>query len=211
MFTVATRWSRRRLPDLPTGLGAGRVVYLDIETTGLWADSSHVTLVGMVSPERGGRRLKQFFLDRPSAEAPMLRRVRRELASFSGTVTYNGIGFDLPFLRRRARLLGLRWPWIETYDLLWMARSWKQTHGRLQNCCLRTVMAHFGVDRDDHTSGGEMVVAYSRWLGTRDPAARQVILDHNADDVALLPEVFVHLSRPPERRQRPARSASRAR
>ena len=184
----------RPLPRLPEGsLPAGRVAYLDIETTGLAAAFAQVTLVGIAWGDGRERVLEQHFVDAPDREATVLGRVARLLRGFAGAVTYNGGTFDLPFLRHRARMLGVRWPWVEQLDLLRAARRWRRSHGRLPNCCLGTVLAHFGVQRVDETSGVDMVNAYRRWLRTGNPAHRSLILDHNADDVLLLPDLVPHL------------------
>lgn len=165
------------------------------EYAGLCASDAQVTLVGVAYRERDGRRLVQFFANSPEAELELLRATCDLLGSFAGTVTDNGVGFDLPFLRSRARMLGLHWPWIETYDLLWTARAWNKRYGQLPDCRLQTVMAQFSLGRKDHTSGNDMVQAYWSWLETHDPAARRVIVKHNADDVLLLPDVANRLLR----------------
>lgn len=193
-----TRWTPRHLPSLPRDvLPAGAVAYLDIETTGLAPASAQVTLVGLAWGEKGGRRLKQYFVDRPRSEPAVLRKVAADLGEFAGTVTYNGTSFDLPFLRQRARSHGVRWPWVETFDLLRVARAWRQRHGLLRNCGLKTVMSHFRIGRTDDTTGYEMVEAYWRWLETRHAGERDLILEHNAQDVMLLPDIVPHLLRAP--------------
>jgi uncharacterized protein YprB with RNaseH-like and TPR domain len=188
---------QKRLPSLPEDWAPrGPVVYLDIETTGLSASTAHVTVVGLVFREGNGRRLRQYFVQDRKDEGRVLRAVLRELDQFAGSVTYNGRGFDLPFLRRRAWAHEIRWPWIETLDLLPVARRWRRLHGCLPNCQLHTVMHHFGLRRTDDTSGAEMVNAYERWLETGDTDERDIILEHNADDVLLLPDVVPYLAAP---------------
>lgn len=204
-ISTFTRRNSRRLPALPDDvLPDGPVAYLDIETTGLSPATAQVTLVGLAWGDRRGRRLKQYFVDRPRSEEPVLRAVASDLGDFAGTVTYNGASFDLPFLRRRARAHGIRWPWVETFDLLGVAREWRREHGRLRDCRLKTVMSHFRIGRTDGTPGYEMVEAYWRWLETGDAADRDLILEHNAQDVMLLPDVVPHLLRAPHRGRRAA-------
>jgi uncharacterized protein YprB with RNaseH-like and TPR domain len=149
----------RPLPPLPEVAGPGPEAYLDIETTGLSADSAQVTLVGLVYSDGGVRQLEQYFVDDVESEAEVLREVARRLRAFETTVTYNGATFDLPFLRQRAAKLGVRWPRVQTYDLLRTARGWRQEYGLLPDCRLQTVMAYFKVGRQDETSGREMVEA----------------------------------------------------
>jgi uncharacterized protein YprB with RNaseH-like and TPR domain len=188
----------RPLPPLPAGaLPDGPVAYLDIETTGLKPAEAQVTLVGLVYAEGGVRRLEQHFVASPDEEAEVLRTVGERLEQFAGVITYNGTTFDLPFLKRRAKLFGLTWPDVENYDLLAVARAWKQEYGHLPDCRLQTVMAHFRVGREDATSGLEMIDAYYRWLQAGRPADRDLILAHNADDLLLLPDLVPHLTAAP--------------
>ena len=68
-----------------------RVAYLDIETTGLGAEESMLTVIGLHDGERPqvyvhGRNLEQFV---------------RDIDAFTLLVTYNGKQFDLPFLRAK--------------------------------------------------------------------------------------------------------------
>jgi len=194
--SLHTRTLARPLPPLPEG--GGPEAYLDIETTGLSPDSAQITLVGLVYADGAVRRLEQHFVDDPDDEAEVLREVARRLRAFGTTVTYNGATFDLPFLRRRAEMLAVPWPWLETYDLLRVARAWRQNHGQLRDCRLQTVMAHFRLGRQDETSGREMVEAYYKWLRTGIGSYRELILEHNAEDLLLLPDLIPCLTQPPQ-------------
>lgn len=198
--SIHTRKLARPLPPLPEGAGPGPEAYLDIETTGLSPDSAQVTLVGFVYGEGGIRHLEQHFADDAESEAEVLRDVARRLRAFAVTVTYNGATFDLPFLRQRAACLGVPWPRVETVDLLRTARAWRQEYGQLRDCRLQTVMSHFRVGRQDETSGREMVDAYYKWLRTGIGSYRDLILEHNADDLLLLPDLVPHLTQPPQAR-----------
>jgi hypothetical protein len=170
------------------------VAYLDIETTGLSAEDSSVTLVGIVTRSRGGRRLEQFFVDDPDYEGEVLAAAIERLSEIGGVVTFNGHSFDLPFIRERARLHGLRLPWIEGWDLLGESRQWRRANDVAGNCRLQTMLAQFGIARWDQSGGLDVVDAYWRWVETGDPKARQLILDHNAEDVLLLPELAASLT-----------------
>ncbi len=67
-----------------------RVLYLDIETTGLGADDS-ITLIGTYD----GRETKTFMLGLNLAEAV------EEIDRFPVLVTYNGACFDVPVIQRQ--------------------------------------------------------------------------------------------------------------
>lgn len=129
----------------------------------------------------------------------MLRAVVDQLRRVAGVVVYNGIGFDLPFLRRRARHHGLVLPWVEAWDLLPLARGWRRRHGTPRSCSLQSVARYFRIKRRDHTSGADAVDAYYRWLEAGDADARDELLLHNADDVLALPRVAELLTTAPRR------------
>lgn len=135
----------------------------------------------------------------------MLEAVIARLRSVVGVVVYNGICFDLPFLRTRARHHGLVLPWVEAWDLLPVARAWRREHGAPQSCSLQSVTRHFRIARTDQTDGADAVDAYRRWLDDGDEAARDELLAHNADDVLLLPEIAERLTMP----ARPPRVSAR--
>lgn len=188
---------------LPAGwLPAGSVAFLDIETTGFSPFHAHVTLIGVTWEEQGVRWLEQYFVDEPEGEAEVLRAAANRLRRFAGLVTYNGHSFDLRFLRIRGSTLGVRWPSLEHLDLLHVAREWQRNYGLVPDCRLQTVMAHFRLGRTDHTGGDEMVKAYRRWLKTRDQVHRDLILEHNAQDLLLLPDLVPHLTQSPGQRRR---------
>ncbi|HEX4824620.1 MAG TPA: ribonuclease H-like domain-containing protein [Candidatus Polarisedimenticolaceae bacterium] len=68
----------------------GRMLYLDIETTGLSVDGDAVTCIGTCD----GREVRAFVRGRD------LERFPEALRDVSILVTYNGSSFDLPVLRR---------------------------------------------------------------------------------------------------------------
>lgn len=180
----------RPMPGFPAGLlPAGSVAYLDIETTGLDSTTEQLGVVGIAWAKGRGRELTQLVVEGPDDEAAVLEALRDVVTQFAGVVSYNGKAFDLPFLRGRARQLGVRWPWIETLDLLREAWSWNRTHRVLANCRLQTVLRHFGIARHDASGGQEVAEAYWRWVEERDERDLDLVLDHNAEDVLLMPEL----------------------
>jgi uncharacterized protein YprB with RNaseH-like and TPR domain len=187
----------RPMPRLPAGaLPAGRVAYLDIETTGLDSSTEQLGVVGIAWASARGRHLTQLVVAEPDDEAVVLEALRVGLAPFAGVVSYNGNGFDLPFLRGRARALGISWPWVENFDLLRVVWAWNRKHRVLQNCRLSTVLQHFGIARIDQTDGQAVADAYWRWVEERDEGDIELVLDHNAEDVLLMPDLVPRLRVP---------------
>jgi len=167
--------------------------YLDIETTGLCPSRCSITAVGILRRDRTGALLEQFFVSHPQEEAKVLVDVVGALRQLECVVSFNGLAFDLPFIRARARRSGLSVPRVHALDLLPMARRWRKRRGVPENCRLQTLARHFKIPRTDKASGTEVISAYKRWLETGDPEERRLILHHNADDLMALPELAAFL------------------
>jgi len=200
MWTFTQTVSGARRAQFRSPFPDGPIAYLDIETTGLWARRDQLTVVGIAVETRHGRRLDQHFVDEPDAEAEVLQAVMAQLRRVAGVVVYNGIGFDLPFLRERARHHGLVLPWVEAWDLLPLAREWRRERGTPRSCSLQSVARHFRIGRKEHSSGADAVDAYYRWLEEGDEDARDELLMHNAEDVLALPNVAERLTNAGRRR-----------
>ena len=82
-------------------------LFLDLETTGLMAHRSLTAMIGILYRRNDTLRLSQWYSGDVSTERKQLDRLYQWMASFRTVVTYNGDGFDLPFLRHRAQWHGL--------------------------------------------------------------------------------------------------------
>ena len=90
----------------------------DIETLGLDPMRAPVILAGMmcVSPDGEGE-VTQFFLEEPEEEHILLDRIIEELNKYDCIVTYNGHRFDVPYIKRRFKMINHSIPDIRPYDL----------------------------------------------------------------------------------------------
>ena len=174
------------------GGGAGGLVFLDLETTGLSA--TPLFLAGMLV-ERG-RRLKAVqLLARDYAEERCLIGILDGLlADCRICVTFNGKSFDLPYLKERAKYhrLPLRAA-PEQLDLLHHARRrWKH---HLPDCRLLTLEWHIlGRRRIGDVDGWEVPCIYHEFVHTRDPRRLKGVLRHNLMDVLAMAELLVSLA-----------------
>ncbi len=158
---------------------------LDTETTGLQSGAGTlVFLVGVFrwSPKRA--RFIQFLLPEPAAEERMLTELWKELERADALVTFNGASFDLPRLRSRAVLCGLK-PEVLTRPHLDLVHPARRIATRwLQDCRLQRLERHWlGISRKDDLGGSEVPAAYRRWLGEGDRAGLLRVLRHNREDV----------------------------
>lgn len=186
---------------------AGRMLFVDLETTGLAGGAgSYAFLVGCGWFEPGAFRIRQFFLASFSAERALLEAVA-ELAGASGTVvTYNGKSFDLPLLDTRFVMHRLETPFaaMPHVDMLHAARRlWKSGEdsahqgpggGRFVNrsfsgggCRLTSLEeAQCGHRREWDVPGFEIPSRYFQYVRSGDARGLRAVMEHNRLDLLSL-------------------------
>lgn len=204
MITAVTPFSPEFRPFLPEEYSGKRTIYFDIETTGLSAQSSYVYLIGCACKEKEGYTLTQWLCTEPAEEKELLRLFFEKAKDFDLVLHYNGTGFDLPFLEKKAKRHCLQNPLssMESLDLYNTARSMKHLLS-LPNLKLKTMEEFFGLTRTDIFSGGDLIEVYAQFLGlhhlntltgskeTEVHALSQVLLLHNAEDIKNLPSLTI--------------------
>lgn len=193
------------VPTLPKDCKNKKILYFDIETTGLSAQSSYVYLIGCAYEKEQGYELTQWLCTDPSEEKELLRLFFEKTSDYEVVLHYNGTGFDLPFLEKKAKRHCLTNPLsaMESLDLYSTARSMKHLFA-LPNLKLKTMEQFFGFTRTDVFSGGDLIEVYAQFLvlhhlnsltagskAEEENALAQVLLLHNAEDVMNLPALTV--------------------
>jgi uncharacterized protein YprB with RNaseH-like and TPR domain len=120
-----------RLPLLAGTSCSGRMLFVDLETTGLAGGAgSYAFLIGCGWFESGSFRVRQFFLSSFAGERGLLEAVV-ETAGAAGTiVTYNGKSFDVPLMETRFLLHRMDMPFAGRphVDMLHPARRlWRRS------------------------------------------------------------------------------------
>lgn len=182
-----------RLPG--RSLDPGRLLFLDLETTGLAGGTGTCAfLVGTAWFEEGRLRLEQLIMRDPCEEAAMLARVRERLAGCGGLVTFNGKTFDMQLLATRFVMKRLRVDLesIPHVDLLHPARRlWS---GRLPDCRLETLEEHvLGRRRRGDVPGHLIPQLYFRYLRSGEERLLARVARHNEADLAALAELACRL------------------
>ena len=158
------------------------IVYLDIETTGLWS-TQPLFLVGLLFYQQGQLKSRQLLARTLQEEKPLLAGLIEELERFALIITYNGRNFDIPYIENRtvAHRLFYR-SFHEQIDLLYHAR--RHFRGVLPDCRLVTLEEHLlGKKREGDIPGYLIPATYYRFVRTRDPQLLTGILAHNRDDL----------------------------
>lgn len=207
MITLTTPFVPEFMPYLPPALQAKRAIYFDIETTGLSAQSSYVYLIGCAYEEDGTYYLTQWMCTEPTEERELLRLFFDKVKDYDLVLHYNGTGFDLPFLEKKAKRHSLTspLPYLEGLDLYAAARKLKN-YLPTEDLKLKSMEVFFGFTRTDTFSGGDLIEVYAQFLGLHhlnemtgnrkeqeETALRYVLLLHNAEDIKNLPSLTILL------------------
>jgi uncharacterized protein YprB with RNaseH-like and TPR domain len=180
----------RALRDVPPE----RAFYLDIETTGL-GGAAPLFLVGLMYSSGASLVVDQLFARDYSEEAAVLSYLAGLSRRFDALVTFNGISFDVPYIRDRATVHRIAFaPPAVHVDLLHVARG--VVAGRTPNHRLQTLELHLCKrKRIGDIPGAEIPGAYHEFVRTGDAKDVANILHHNRLDlVTMLQLVTIFLS-----------------
>lgn len=171
---------------------------VDIETTGLSSRYNRVILIGILYRLNNYTLVQQFFAENPKEEIQILNEFSNIFKNFTHVVTYNGISFDIPFLKDRFARNNLHWDFnnVKHIDILHHIRSDKNRLN-LENLKLKTVEGFLGINRKDTISGKDSVLLYNEYVKNPSPSIEKTILLHNYEDVYYLNKllnIFDHIS-----------------
>jgi uncharacterized protein YprB with RNaseH-like and TPR domain len=195
---------RRTLPED----WAGRIVFFDIETTGLSGGAGTVAfLVGCGWFDGDAFRVRQFFLGGPAGERALLRELGRVFDDATLLVTFNGRTFDVPLMETRWAFHRSSSPTddLPHFDMLpparrlWgsvrMERPLFRAAGSFEerSCSLTSLeRSVLGFHRLGDVPGFEIPARYFHFLRTSDASAIEGVLDHNRHDLLSLAAVTAH-------------------
>jgi uncharacterized protein len=186
-------------PGLRTrsGLEPSRIVFVDIETTGLSGGAGTLAfLVGCGYFDLGAFHVRQFLLLRHNAERALLAAAGELLGEASLLVTYNGKSFDVPVLETRWAFHRLPVPFEELphLDMVHVARRfWKgrDASGDDRGCRLTTLeRALLNLRRNGDVPGIEIPARFFHFLRTADAAPLEPVLEHNRLDLISLAAIL---------------------
>lgn len=144
------------------------------------------------APESAGHwTLLQYFCEDVADEPAVLQAFFELLRTKKILISYNGDGFDIPFLRHMLEQYGLPYSFdtVESFDLFKKFRPLKRLLD-LPDLKLKSCERFLGIDREDRFTGGELIEVYFEWQKTKAPALLDTLLLHNAEDIANLPNLL---------------------
>lgn len=169
------------------------VAVFDIETTGLTPKMAMSYLIGVARLKGDTLFITQYLAESHADEADVLRAFADALTDCKLLLHFNGDQFDLPFVASRGALHQIETHRrisqdpetadILSYDLLKKVRPYKKALG-LPDCRLKSVERLLGIARQDEMSGGELISVYEDYALHPTKEAEELLLLHNADDIA---------------------------
>lgn len=156
----------------------------DIETTGFSPKHTNLYLIGLAWREGENVQIEQLLADDVLEEKALLDAFLDRLTAIDTLLTYNGSGFDLPYLKEKLRQQNLpdpfdRFAYIDLYQEL---SGLKGVLG-LPNLKQKSVETFLSIERKDEYSGGDLIPVYRHYSATKDSLPEELLLLHNFEDV----------------------------
>lgn len=158
--------------------------FFDIETTGFSPKNSFVYLIGLALWKDEQIHVYQFLAENQTEEGRILVAFYQKLASVKTLITFNGLGFDIPFLKGRelSHRLNGNWDSFSYIDLY--KHTAKLSHlFHLPNKKQKSLEQFLGINREDIYTGGELISIYYKYEKTQDSELESLLFLHNFEDV----------------------------
>lgn len=169
-------------------------LFFDIETTGLSADISAVTVIGCC--DMNGN-ITQWFNDDGLSQKQILADFLQFIKSYDTLITFNGKTFDLPFLTAKIKEFKID-DSLDTYehlDLYQILKPYKNLWG-LKNFRQKNLEEYIGIERTDKLSGKKLIKTYQNYLEKGDIKDKEAVLLHNHEDLLGLHDIYSLMSYP---------------
>jgi len=173
---------------------SGRLLFVDVETTGLSGGAgTYAFLVGCGWFEGAAFRVRQLLLTSYAAERGLLEAMRETAGGAGAIATYNGKTFDVPVIDTRCLLHRVATPFggMPHVDVLHPARQlWKSDETRLATI-EASVLGHV---REGDVPGFEIPARYFHYVRSGDPRPLAAVLEHNRLDLLSLAMLTARLA-----------------
>lgn len=170
-------------------------LFFDIETTGFSAKHTQVYLIGCAARNGNVICTTQFFAESSLDEKLILNAFSELLTHYDTLITFNGIGFDIPYLQGRYEYHSLKDP-FENFQYLdiYKALSKYKHILKLKNLKQKTIEFFLGIQRKDLYSGGELINIYDSYVKEPSDEALNLLRLHNYEDVTGMIDLLPILS-----------------
>ena len=159
-------------------------IFFDIETTGLSPVQTHVYLIGCAYRMGENIYITQFFAGQPEEEMQILSEFLKLISDYDTVITYNGRGFDVPYLKKRFEYYKLSHPLDSIHHLdIYKQLSGLKTILKLSDLKQKTLETFLGITRDDIYSGGDLIRIYLEYAKYPTEESCALLKLHNYEDM----------------------------
>ena len=158
--------------------------FFDIETTGFSPAYTFLYLIGCAHRVGDDFIITQYFAETKEEEGAILSAFLQKLCHYQTVISFNGLGFDIPYLKKKCEKYGLTHPFDEKdYIDIYKEVSGLKFLLKLPDYKQKTIERFLGLSRNDTFSGGELIEVYQNYLKTPDEQAMFFLKQHNYEDV----------------------------
>lgn len=170
-------------------------LFFDIETTGFSPAHSQIYLIGCACRRGTSIYVDQFFASSREEEAEILQLFIEKLKEYSTLISFNGIGFDIPFLKAKCDANHMEENFSEkNYLDIFKSLSGIKPLLKLPNYKQKTIETFLDIQREDPFFGGDLINVYYEYQKKRDPDQLQMLLLHNYEDLMGMTDLLPILS-----------------
>ncbi len=167
----------------------------DIETTGFSPKTSFLYMIGCAYIDNEFLYIFQFLSQKTSEEEMLLKEFCNHCNKNSAYLTFNGLGFDVPYLQSKFKKYKLEDPFINSKQIdLYKELRYLKEYLKIENIKQKTFESFLGINRNDKFSGGELISTYLSYERTMDPDLEDLLLLHNFEDLTGLFQITSCLS-----------------
>ena len=161
-----------------------KILFMDIETTGFQAASSHLYMIGLAYYEDKAWHIIQWLADSYEEESKIISAFFQFSVGFTHLFHYNGNNFDLPFIMQKCTKYGFSYNFdkFTGIDLYRRFAPYRAKLG-LPNCKQKTIENFLGLKRLDIYDGGDLISVYHDYVSSPSNEARYILLLHNNSDL----------------------------
>jgi len=159
-------------------------LFFDIETTGFSPASTQIYLIGCAKRQGTKMVIEQYFAESPEDEMTILSCFLKLLADYETLITFNGIGFDIPYIKAKCDAYHLAENFSEKdyIDLFKIVSSLKFLL-KLPNYKQKTIEQFLGIAREDVFDGGQLINIYKEYVQSPSEYQMYFLKQHNYEDV----------------------------
>ena len=181
---------------------AGRLLFLDLETTGLFGGAgTQAFLIGCATIDGTSIRVRQFLLPGFEHERALLNAMQEWAKSHGALCTYNGRTFDVPLIETRFMFHRVPCPLdgVPHLDMLHPARRmWRQRPLAMgtpdpddSSCSLSVLEKQIaGLHRVGDVPGYEIPSRFFKFVRTGNARPLEAVMEHNRLDLLSLAAVL---------------------